>query len=479
MPSAKSTLVWFRCDLRVADNPALQAAIETGQPILPVFIFDPEADEDWKPGGASQWWLHHALEQLQADLSAIGLSLSLHRGDTANIIRKLIGSNHASHVYWNRRYEPHIIKRDKELKLNLTNNGVRAKSFNAGLLFEPWTIKNKSGKPFQVFTPYWRHCASLKIPSPTVVDTSEAKATKNIPKSLDIEQLDLLPHLPWASGFSELWNPADLDVSSRIRQFLSSPIDDYSILRDRPDHLGTSLLSPFLSFGQIGPRQIMQMAQEAGESASESRYLSQIGWREFSYHLLYHFPHIPDQPLKAAYRDFPSHPDENLLGLWQEGKTGYPIVDAGMRQLWATGWMHNRVRMITASFLVKHLMQPWQSGARWFWDTLVDADLANNTQGWQWTAGCGADASPYFRVFNPITQGAKFDPKGEYTKRWIPELRDLPVKYLFSPWTAREHALQEAGIKLGVDYPEPIVSHFAGRNRALEAFARFQESRKR
>ncbi|MBK1858993.1 deoxyribodipyrimidine photo-lyase [Cerasicoccus arenae] len=471
------TLIWFRQDLRIHDNPALQAAIERGGSVIPVYLFDEAGEGDWRPGGASCWWLHHALQDLAAQLDKHGLRLILGIGQSASELKRLIAETGAGAVYWNRRYEPAVILRDAKIKEALTQRGLEAKSFNSALVFEPWEIKNQSGKPFQVFTPYWKHCLKRAIPAPVEVELKHAHAPRNWPATRALEELALLPRIAWDTGFFPFWTPTSAAAKQRLGKLAASHASGYTRNRDRPDMDGTSRLSPYLHFGQIGPREVFAaFARYDAEGTKGGRkFLSEIGWREFSYQLLYHFPHIPTEPLRAEFNHFPWEMDETLLSAWQKGLTGYPIVDAGMRQLWTTGWMHNRVRMIVASLLVKHLLVPWQEGARWFWDTLVDADLASNTQGWQWSAGCGADAAPYFRVFNPILQGQKFDPNGDYVREWIPELRPVATSIIHKPWEGGGEQL--GGVVIGRDYPTPIIDHSRGRNRALQAYGKLKALR--
>jgi len=475
----KSTLLWFRQDLRLQDNPALRAAVERGGAIVPVFVLDDAAEGRWAPGGASRWWLHHSLASLDGALRERGLRLILARGDTDSALRALIDETGADAVYWNRRYEPAAIARDSRLKAGFTAAGIEAKSFNASLLHEPQTIANKQGKPFQVFTPYWRHCLSLPVAAPVKAGVSAPPAPARWPKSLELDALGLLPRIPWAAGLRDTWTPGEAGAAKRLRTFVASAMEAYSDRRNLPGVTGTSMLSPHLHFGEIGPRQIHAAVAAVGResgvfppSKGAAVFLSEVGWREFAHHLLYHFPHTPEQPLREDFARFPwaDDPHGHKLHAWQRGRTGYPIVDAGMRELWHTGWMHNRVRMIAGSFLVKHLRLPWQQGAAWFWDTLVDADLAANTLGWQWTAGCGADAAPYFRVFAPVLQGRKFDADGAYVRRWVPELARLPVEFLHAPWEAPDDVRRRADVRLGENYPPPIVDHAVARSEALAAF---------
>jgi deoxyribodipyrimidine photo-lyase len=466
-------VVWFRQDLRIKDNPALAAAIQTGRPIIPVYIHAPEEESPWLPGGASNWWLHHALESLDKALQKQRLGLVLRSGNTLENLLDICAAYHVSEVFWNRRYEPVIVARDAQIWQQLTERGYGAESFSASLLFEPHTIQNRSGKPFRVFTPFWKHLRTLPVEAPVRVDLRRVTAPSTLPRSESLQSLGLLSDKGWDESFYQHWNPGLKGARVSLKRFVVQRIGRYKDQRDIPAINGTSRLSACLHFGQIGPRQVWRAVHQASDpdGPGEYTFLSEIGWREFAYHLIYHFPETPSQPLNKSYSQFPWQPDANYLEAWQTGQTGYPIVDAGMRQLWQSGWMHNRVRMITASFLVKHLLQPWQEGAHWFWDTLVDADLASNTMGWQWTAGCGADASPYFRIFSPMLQGAKFDPDGDYIRTWVPELKHMPANYIHRPWEAPAEVLKKAGVKLGKNYPLPVIDHRAGRERALAALS--------
>ena len=481
--SVTSTLVWFRQDLRLQDNPALAAAISRGGAIIPVYIFDDAAEGKWPLGGASRWWLHHALASLAASLRERGSRLIIAHGASAETLRALIAQTGAGAVFWNRRYEPDIIARDAVIKTELTAAGIDAKSFNASLLFEPHTIQNKQGRPFQVFTPFWKHCLTLPIPTLTNLNSGAFSAPATWPKSATLDELHLLPKIGWDAGFGAAWQPGEAGAAVRLKKFVSRAMDDYSDLRNLPDHDGTSLLSPWLHFGELSPRQVWAAvaarSKDSGvfpPSNGARVFLSEIGWREFAYHLLFHFPHTPERPLRVEFEKFGWAEDVGgkKLRAWQRGQTGYPIVDAGMRQLWHTGWMHNRVRMVVASFLVKHLRLNWTHGAAWFWDTLVDADLASNTLGWQWSAGCGADAAPYFRVFAPVLQGMKFDSAGDYVRRWVPELAKMPAEFIHAPWEAPAAVLARAGVELGKNYPGPIVNHAAAREAALAEFKRLR-----
>lgn len=471
-----TTLVWFRSDLRLSDHPALYEAARSGTAILPVYIWEPDEEAPWQPGGASRWWLHHVLVDLDQQLRMLGSPLILRRGPSLPAIEQLIKEANVTRVVWTRRYEPHIIKRDEQVKKTLKEQGIEVESYNGSLLHEPMSIKTKEGKPYQVYTPFWKCYQLQSAPRLPLPAPRKLNPPRNWPLSLDITSLQLLPKIKWDAGFYQIWQPTEETAQQTLQQFCNSSVGQYGDQRDFPGTKGTSQLSPCLHFGQVSPNQVWHAVQKmrsqhTGEYLRQSEvYLKELVWREFAYHLLYHFPQTPSEPLRSDFLRFPWKDDARLLRAWQRGQTGYPIVDAGMRQLWATGWMHNRVRMVVASFLVKHLLIPWQRGAVWFWDTLVDADLASNTLGWQWTAGCGADAAPYFRIFNPMQQGERFDGEGTYVRQWVPVLAKLPGKYLHAPWTAPGEILKKAEIVLGKTYPHRIVDHAAARAKALQAY---------
>lgn len=496
-----TAILWLRRDLRLADNPALSAAITGWQRLIPVYIHAPDEQAPWSPGAASNWWLHHSLAALDAALRRRGSRLLILRGDSLSCLQGLIAATGAGAVFWNRCYEPATIARDTRVKQQLRAAGIRCESHNASLLFEPWEIKTGTDQPFRVFTAFWRRCqarlAELPAPRPppdilpplpealvaTVPGSPPPRVQPHgagqasielptqppmqLPMHHPVQALDLLPRIGWDAAFHDHWQPGAEGAEARQRAFLATAARDYPIARDQPGLSGTSRLSPHLHFGELGPRAVL--AATRGAPSDTDAFLRELGWREFSAHLLYHFPHTADAPLNPLFAGFPWRDPipAALLHAWQRGQTGIPLVDAGMRELWHSGWMHNRVRMIVASFLTKNLRIPWQIGARWFWDTLVDADLANNTQGWQWTAGCGADAAPYFRIFNPVRQGERFDPEGAYIRRWCPELASLPQRHLHQPWKAPVATLQQAGIKLGITYPPPIVDLGETRREAL------------
>ena len=478
-----ASLVWFRSDLRLSDNPALNAAVERGGPVIPAFIWTPEEEGNWPPGSASRWWLHQSLAALDGDLRKRGSRLILRAGRSLAALRQLISEAGATAVFYNRRYEPAVRVRDGLVQTELANDKVHVQSYNAGSLFEPPTVHNKQGGPFQVFTAYWRACLELGEPPAPAPEPLRMTAPARWPKSMDSKDLGIEPKTDWAAGIRETWRPGEAGAAAQLKQFLEHALVDYATGRNRPDYVGTSRLSPSLHFGEISPRQVWQAIRQRQYDDQSGRladsctvFRSEVGWREFGTQLLFHFPHTADEPLRERFARFPWNDCGEHLRAWQRGRTGYPIVDAGMRELWHTGWMHNRVRMIVASFLVKHLLIRWQYGAEWFWDTLVDADLANNALGWQWSAGCGADAAPYFRIFNPVTQGKKFDPAGIYVRRWAPELAKLPDRWIHEPWAASEATLRAANIELGATYPQPIVEHATARKRALEAVASIRSS---
>jgi len=457
-PSAPrpTAIVWFRRDLRLSDNPALEAAAKLGK-VVPAYLWDDGGP--WPMGAASKWWLHQSLTALQRSLEKLGSRLIIRCGPALEAFTELAEETGATHIFWNRRYEPAHIEADRKTKEQLRQRGLGVESFPGNLLAEPWTIQNKAGKPFQVFTPFWKTIAQVEIAPPT--GTPKLISPQSWPSSLTVTDLGLEPTVDWTKGMREAWQPGEAGAQKRLDQFARRAAN-YIAERDLPDRDATSLLSPHLAFGEITPRQIWH-------ATNEEPFRRQLAWREFAHHLLFHFPQTPDAPLRPEFARFPWKMDARLLRAWTKGQTGYPIVDAGMRQLWHTGYMHNRVRMVAASFLVKDLLIPWQEGARWFWDTLVDADLANNTLGWQWVAGCGADAAPYFRIFHPVLQGEKFDGAGNYVRKWVPEIAALPDAWLHKPWEAPADVRRKADVELGKNYPRPIVDHAEARVRALAA----------
>jgi len=477
MSDPKPTILWFRKDLRLADNTALAEAIALGVPIIPVFIWAPSEAGNWAPGGASRWWLHQALASLGETLECLGSPLILRQATSSlDALRDLIRETGAGQVFWNRRYEAPLREVDAEVKRALHADGIEVRSFNSSLLNEPYTASTGAGDPYKVYTPYWKKVKDREILPPAEVDFSKWGAASDSVDSESLEQLGLMPKINWYVGMAAHWQVSEAAALERLDRFLAGPVNAYQTDRDRPDTEGTSSLSPYLHWGQIGPRQIYHALAQRCDLTKPGplTYLKEIYWREFAYNVLYHFPETPDRPLRTEYAGFPWEHDPEILKAWQTGNTGYPIVDAGMRQLWQTGWMHNRVRMIVSSLLVKHLLHDWQEGAKWFWDTLVDADLASNTLGWQWSGGCGADAAPYFRIFNPIIQGKKFDPNGDYVRQYVPELAKLSSEDIHTPWEVSEPKLRALGVRLGETYPEPVIEHQKGRERALAALAQFK-----
>jgi deoxyribodipyrimidine photo-lyase len=473
--SEAPALVWFQHDLRVADNPALNAAAERGAPVIPVFIWAPEEEGHWRPGAASQWWLHGSLAALGAEIEKRGSRLIIRRGAAGAALNDLLAESSASAVFWNRRYEPEATARDRALKSQFEEFGIDVGIFDGNLLFEPGTIRNGRGEPYRVFTAFWRACLARPVAPRCQKAPEKLRAPGKWPQSLALSELKLEPAADRTGGLRGSWQPGERGAKMQLKRFVKAALRDYSAGRDRPGVVGTSRLSPHLHFGEISPAEVWRTVHNVAndgvvsEQTACDAYLRQLGWREFAYHLLYHFPESAEQCIRPEFAAFPWRTNAKALRAWQQGKTGYPLVDAGMRELWQTGWMHNRVRMVVASFLVKHLLISWQQGAAWFWETLVDADLANNSLGWQWVAGCGADAAPYFRIFNPVIQGEKFDPAGEYVRRWVPELARLPERWIHKPWKAPASKLAEAGLRLGRDYPFPMIAHDEARERALAA----------
>ncbi len=468
------TLVWYRDDLRTSDNPALAAAARAGKPVLCVYLLDQESAGHRPLGGATKWWLHHSLTALQADLARLGAKLVFRRGSAARAIPDLAREIGASAVVWNRRYSPAETRTDAAIKAELRTMGLEVKTFNGSLLYEPWEIASQSGEPYKVFTPFWRAVLAKGASRDVIAEPARLSSPKNV-RSDALGDFRLLPVKPdWARGFAPEWTPGSRGAAQALTRFFERGLVGYARDRDRPDLTSCSRLSPHLRFGEISPVEIWHSARKlaARSPAVEGdigKFLAEVGWREFSYQLLYSADDLRTTNIQRRFDAFPWRVDPIALKAWRTGTTGYPMVDAGMRQLWQTGWMHNRVRMVAASFLIKHLLLDWRQGEAWFWDTLVDADPASNPASWQWVAGSGADAAPYFRIFNPVTQGEKFDPEGDYVRRFVPELSKLSNKVLHSPWSASSSELASAGITLGKTYPKPIVEHAFARERALAA----------
>ncbi len=475
-PSAPAALVWFRRDLRLADHPALAAAAESGASVIPVYILDDGTPGDWRLGGASRWWLAQSLRSLEKSLARLGSRLILRRGPADTVLRQLVFETGAKALYFTRGYEP--FQRELEERLEKTLP-ARCRRFGGHVLFEPEKLLNNAGEPYRVYSPFFRAMERREPPGATLVAPNALRAPSSWPWSEKLDGWGLEPATPdWAGGLREAWSPGEIAAYARLRLFIDKSVSRYRDKRNLPGTDATSRLSPYLAFGEISPRQVwsavLLAAEKAGASSLGEAYLREIAWREFSYHLLFHFPHLPEKAFKPEFERFPVREDAAALKAWRKGLTGYPIVDAGMRQLWRTGWMHNRVRMIVASFLIKHLLLPWRAGEAWFWDTLVDADLANNSASWQWVAGSGADAAPYFRIFNPVLQGEKFDPEGDYVRSFCPELARLPNSLIHKPWEAPPALLETLGVRLGETYPRPIVDHGQARERALAAYERIR-----
>ena len=463
-------LVWFRDDLRLADNPAVAEATAGGRPAIFLYVLEDRTAGVRPLGAAASWWLHHSLSALSADVAARGGRLLIRRGDARKVVPAAAREAGAGLVAWNRRVgEAASVDADVEAALRRARVAVRA--FKANRLFEPDEVASKGGTPFRVFTAFWRAALARGEPRPPLPAPAKFARATGVLKSEALESLGLLPQAPdWSTGIRALWTPGEAGAAARLATFAEGAIRAYAERRDVAGEVSTSMLSPHLRFGEVSPFQVWHaVAGVAGRGAEKFR--AELGWREFAYHVLAQFPALARENLRPEFDAFPwQEPYADEMWAWRRGRTGYPIVDAGMRQLWQGGWMHNRVRMIVASFLTKHLLAPWQFGEEWFWDTLVDADPASNPFNWQWVAGSGADAQPYFRIFNPVTQGETFDPDGAYVRRFVPEIAALPDRYIHRPWEAPPLELAAAGVSLGRDYPEPIVDHAEARRRALAAF---------
>ena len=464
-----TAIVWFRRDLRLEDHPALSAACRAHDRVLLIYIHAPHEDGPWAAGGASRWWLHHSLSRLDAQLRERHHALHLRQGDSLAVLLDIIARSGATAVYWNRLYEPTAIARDRVIKAALRDRGIEAHSFNAALWCEPWQIETRQQGPYRVFTPFWR-ALRPQLEGPRPLPAPAHLPGLELAGGLPLDALSLLPSIHWDAGLKQAWQPGEQGAQEMLDIFLDDAVGGYAQARDLPARHGTSRLSPHLHFGEISPRQIQRQLIDRATATDARRrpdiepFLRELGWREFAHHLLYHFPQTPTANFNEQFDRFPwTRQCAKAIASWQRGRTGIPLVDAGMRELWHTGWMHNRVRMIVASFLTKNMGQHWHHGARWFWDTLVDADLANNTLGWQWVAGSGADAAPYFRVFNPVTQAQKFDAEGQYLRRWLPELAGAPLPLLHEPWKDPS-LLRRSG------YPSPIIDLGQSREDALAAY---------
>lgn len=483
--TVSSTVVWLRDDLRLDDNPALTEAVALGNPVTVVYVLD-EASDGVRPlGGAAKWWLHHSLAALADALAAAGSRLLLRRGQAAEVIQELAEETAAANLLWNRRYGEPERTIDARVKGWAADHGISATSFQANLMFEPWTVRTGSGGPYKVFTPFWRACLDraeprLPLEAPHRLPEAARRPGGELPDGDALEAWGLLPRQPdWSAGLARTWSPGEAGARSRLEDFLDGPAAKYGTGRDIPGIEGTSRLSPHLRFGEISPFRIWHALRERfprQAPADVGIFRSELGWREFCWQLLYENPALATRNYRPEFDRFAwQRPSDDELDAWQQGHTGYPLVDAGMRQLWQTGWMHNRVRMAAASFLVKNLLAGWRLGEAWFWDTLVDADAASNPANWQWVAGSGADASPYFRIFNPVTQSKKFDSAGAYLREYIPELAALDGKAIHEPWKARGAAFGDPA----PDYPEPIVGLPESRARALETYQRLKDGQQR
>jgi deoxyribodipyrimidine photo-lyase len=474
-------IVWFRDDLRLSDHPALHAASKSGAPVICLYVLDEHSAALRPHGGAVRWWLAQSLRALDASLSAVGSTLVLRRGRAADVIAALAREVDAGMVVWNEIAQAPHQAIEEEITSALADLNVGVRSFAGDLLVKPAAVRTKEGRGLRVFTPFWRRVVGLGDPAKPLAAPKALKPGLQVGSDA-LSDWKLEPHKPdWAGGLREMWIPGEAAAQKHLRAFLKSGVGGYAGDRDRPDREGTSRLSPHLRFGEISPRQVWYAARFAAAehpnlAGDIDKFLSEVGWREFCRHLLFDIPDLATRNLQSSFDAFPWRTDRKGLRAWQRGQTGYPIVDAGMRELWHTGTMHNRVRMVVASFLVKHLLIDWREGEKWFWDTLVDADASSNPANWQWVAGCGADAAPYFRVFNPILQGEKFDPDGVYVRRWVPELKEMPSKLIHQPWIASPLELTRAGVTLGKSYPAPIIDHKVGRERALKAYATTRNS---
>ena len=472
----ETVILWFRKDLRTDDNRALAAAVASGRAVLPLYILEP--GESGPLGEAQAWWLHHSLAALSDDLKRLGAPLILRRGEAIDIVPRLVERTGASAVYWNRRYDPAGAEIDTALEAALREKSIETESFAGALLHEPSKVRTKTGGPYRVYTPFWRALEAAGEPEEPIEAPRSITAPKHLPKSDALEALALLPRLDWANAFSDLWTPGEKAAQARLRHFLDDLIGGYTAARENTWEDGTSRLSPHLALGELSPRRVFHATRGLKHAPEREvvTFRKELVWREFAYHLLVHNPDMRWENLNRKYDRLGWQDHSGDFTAWTKGLTGYPIVDAGMRQLWRHGIMHNRVRMITGSFLVKDLLIDWRRGEAWFRDTLVDADPASNAMNWQWVAGCGADAAPFFRVFNPTTQGEKFDPQGRYVREHVPELARLPDKYIHRPAEAPASVLKEAGITLGKTYPSPIVDHSKARDRALAAYRTLKDA---
>ncbi|MBB3810686.1 deoxyribodipyrimidine photo-lyase [Pseudochelatococcus contaminans] len=475
LDSEHPVLVLFRNDRRLADNAALDAAARSGKPVIAAFVLEEAASGDWQPGGAWRWWLHYSLAALEKALADLGVRLVLRRGAMREVVDALVRESGADTVFWNRRYDPAGIAVDTRMKADLRDRGMVVQSFSGHLLHEPSRLATSTGGYYKVYSPFWKALMAGPEPGDAFDAPQVLTPFQGSLDSMPLAAFGLLPQKPdWAGGLRETWTPGEAGAHERLADFLSDALNGYAEGRDYPAKDATSLLSPYLAHGEITPARIFAALRSSGDDAigaDAMKFRKEVGWREFCYHLLFHNPDLDKKNFQPSFDAFPWHEDDASLRAWQRGMTGYPLVDAGMRELWQTGYMQNRVRMIAASFLTKHLLIDWRTGERWFRDTLVDADPASNPGNWQWVAGCGADAAPFFRIFNPVLQGQKFDPDGTYVRAWVPELAGLSTRYIHEPWSAPAAVLAQAGVKLGETYPRPVVDHRLARDRALSAHA--------
>lgn len=475
-----AAIVWFRQDLRLSDNPALHAAIHSADNIIPLYIHNEDESGKWPLGSASRWWLHYSLQSLDTALQKRGSRLIIRHGNSLKVLLELAERTGATHIYCNALYEPSHSRRDHQVKSALRSHAIQVHEYHGNLLFSPDSISNKSGLPYKVFTPFYRACLAFGIDSSVLRKPKKMAPVSSAITSIKLQSLGLLPQVKWYTGFSQRWKPGEDGATNLLKNFTKHHLNDYIKSRDFPAIKGTTNLSPHLHFGEISPRQIVAKLEQTAATTglfvvrnTHDAVIRQLIWRDFAHHILVHFPYTTDKPFNPSYEKFPwRQTHKSFFKAWQKGATGIPIIDAGMRELWQSGFMHNRVRMIVASLLTKNANLHWLNGARWFWDTLVDADLANNSLNWQWVAGCGVDAAPYFRIFNPVTQGKRFDPDGDYIRRWIPELDVIPARYIHEPWKTPVALQQQLNIQIGKDYPQPILDLSTTRQQALANYHR-------
>lgn len=477
----KKIIVWFRKDLRIHDNPALWEAAQQGI-VIPVFIWSEEEELDYQSSEASRWWLHHSLHALQKKFESKGLALTVRRGNSLQQLTEISKQTNADAVFYSDRYEPSIVRRDQLITQSLLSSGIEVRSFQSNLLFPPGNLLNQKNQPYKVFTSFWKRTMQETVQRPLPIPVEFVAYDQELP-SLQLDELGLLPAIHGHEKFHAYWEPGEEGAIARWQAFTEEGLSRYVEGRDIPSADSVSLISPHLAWGDISVRAIWHAAKRLNDAAIEEyiataidAFLRQLIWREFAYHQLIHFPTMLDTPLREKFKAFPWQGSNEAFESWQKGLTGYPFVDAGMRELWETGAIHNRVRMVVASFLVKHLLISWTEGSEWFKETLIDFDAANNAMGWQWVTGSGIDAAPYFRIFNPVLQGQKFDSDGLYIRKWLPELEKLPLKYIHQPWKAPTELLLKAGIELGKTYPLPVIDHSFARSRALEAFAKVKNN---